>query len=73
MRKASLSQTELIKRLRKISMTRQDFLKGVKKPHLLRRKMGDSDDGVIRINDSNRRRDEDWSILADQSITNPKY
>lgn len=67
--KKQLNQTELIKRFRKIEMSKKDFLKGAKKSHLFRKV---SDDAIL-ISELDNKINRDWNSLANQSVTNPIY
>ena len=61
-----LSREELVKRLRKIAMNKEDFLKGVKKSSLYK-KFYNSNEGEL-IDESNLKRSRDWNILLSQII-----
>lgn len=64
-----MSSGEICEKLRAITMSKKDFLKGAKKFHLFRKV---SDDAIF-IDESDAKINKDWSILANQSVTNPTY
>lgn len=70
-----LSREELVKRLRKIEMSKQDFLKGAKKSPLfkkIKRRKKEDQESVL-FDDVRNKRSEDWRILANQPVINPVY
>ncbi|PIR57628.1 MAG: hypothetical protein COU71_02990 [Parcubacteria group bacterium CG10_big_fil_rev_8_21_14_0_10_38_31] len=68
-----MSENKLVSRIREIVMTKEEFMNGAKPSSLFKEVNDEIATDIILIDESKHRRDLDFSILANQSVTNPRY
>lgn len=68
-----MSDEEVCKKIRAIAMSKEEFIRGAEESSLFKEVNDEMIAGRLMIDESDAKINRDWSILADQPVTNPIY